>query len=293
MATRRKKPVERPITVLIKQKSVFEKELEERIIIGERIIEDRIENNEDFNNARNEYSEWTDYNLELLKQSFNDPANEYWRAYDYSTQTVGLTMSVLGGARNNPRQELDNFLRKVEIKLTNLKKLKNKINLLKSDIEDESVSSDKTIELNKSQVFIVHGHDDLTKITVESFIKDLGFEPIILHKQATSGRTIIEKIEQYSNVGFGIVLYTPCDVGSKQMDELDLKPRARQNVVFEHGYLIGKIRRENVCAIVKDNVETPNDISGVVYISLNGEWKLDLAKELRNSGYKVDMNKVI
>jgi len=77
------------------------------------------------------------------------------------------------------------------------------------------------------------------------------------------------------------------------MEKLDLKPRARQNVVFEHGYMIGKIGRENVCAIVKDNVETPNDISGVVYIAFNGEWKIDLAKELRNSGYKVDMNKVV
>ncbi|TXD71274.1 hypothetical protein ESU54_17440 [Aequorivita antarctica] len=203
-------------------------------------------------------------------------------------------MSVIGGARPKPNQDLVNFLRRVELKLGNLTKLKNKINLLNSDVEDEVLLSDNTpIEINMSQVFIVHGHDDLTKITVESFIKDLGFEPIILHKQASSGKTIIEKIEAYSNVGFGIVLYTPCDVGSKQMEKLDLKPRARQNVVFEHGYLIGKIGRENVCAIVKDNVETPNDITGVVYIALNGEWKIDLAKELRNSGYKVDMNKVV
>lgn len=293
MATRRKKPVERPITKLKKQKAVFEKDLEDRIAIGESIIEDRIENDEDFGNAQSQFSEWTDYNLELLKQSFNHPANEYWRSYDNCTQTVGLTMAVLGGARQKPNQDLVNFLRRVELKLDNLKKLKNKIDLLNSEVEDEVLLSETPTEINMSQVFIVHGHDDLTKITVESFIKDLGFEPIILHKQASSGKTIIEKIEAYSNVGFGIVLYTPCDVGSKQMEELNLKPRARQNVVFEHGYLIGKIGRENVCAIVKDDVETPNDISGVVYIPLNGEWKLDLAKELRNSGYKVDINKVV
>lgn len=285
--------MERPITKLKKQKAVFEKELEDRIAIGESIIEDRIENDEDFATAQSQYSEWTDYNLELLKQSFNHPANEYWRSYDNCTQTVGLTMAVLGGARPKPNQDLVNFLRRVELKLDNLKKLKNKINLLNSEVEDEVLTSQAPTEINMSQVFIVHGHDDLTKITIESFIKDLGFEPIILHKQASSGKTIIEKIEAYSNVGFGIVLYTPCDIGSKQMEKLELKPRARQNVVFEHGYLIGKIGRENVCAIVKDDVETPNDISGVVYISLNGEWKLDLAKELRNSGYKVDMNKVV
>lgn len=104
-------------------------------------------------------------------------------------------------------------------------------------------------------------------------------------------KTIIEKIGNYSNVGFGIVLYTPCDSGSKRGEEL--KPRARQNVVFEHGFLIGKIGRGNVCALVKGNLETPNDILGVVYISMSDEWKLSLARELRNSGYKIDMNLVV
>jgi predicted nucleotide-binding protein len=124
------------------------------------------------------------------------------------------------------------------------------------------------------------------------FIEQLGLIPIILHEQVSSGFTIIEKIENYSNVGFGVVLYTPCDLGAKKGNETELKLRARQNVVFEHGFLIGKIGRKNVVALVKGDVETPNDISGVVYISMNNNWKLDLAKELRNTGFQVDMNKV-
>ncbi|WP_354431881.1 MULTISPECIES: TIR domain-containing protein [unclassified Mucilaginibacter] len=74
----------------------------------------------------------------------------------------------------------------------------------------------------------------------------------------------------------------------------DYKPRARQNVVFEHGYLIGKIGRGNVCALVKDDVETPNDISGVVYIKMDDHdgWHLKVAKELRSSGYNVDFSKL-
>ncbi len=92
------------------------------------------------------------------------------------------------------------------------------------------------------------------------------------------GKTIIEKIEDYSNVGFGIVLYTACDVGAKKEDNPNLKDRARQNVVFEHGFLIGKIQRQNVCALVKGEIEKPNDISGVVYLSTSSEWRLDLAK---------------
>ncbi|WP_096271304.1 TIR domain-containing protein [Paucisalibacillus globulus] len=165
--------------------------------------------------------------------------------------------------------------------------------LIKIGVEDKFIPKEQ-IKVDKTKVFIVHGHDDLAKTEVALFINRLGFEPIILHEQASSGMTIIEKIEAYSNVGFGIVLYTPCDVGSKK-DEQELLPRARQNVVFEHGFLMGKIGRDNVCALVKDNVETPNDISGVVYIPLDTHkaWHIAVAKELRNSGYDVDMNLVL
>lgn len=150
-----------------------------------------------------------------------------------------------------------------------------------------------TKELDLTKVFIVHGHDDLLKNQVARFIEKLGLGAIILHEQASSGNTIIEKIEEHSNVGFGIVLYTACDIGAKKEKNPNLQDRARQNVVFEHGYLIGKIGRRNVCALVKGNIEKPNDISGVVYISTNEEWKLSLSKELRNSGYEIDMNLVV
>ncbi|WP_407708135.1 TIR domain-containing protein [Bacillus mycoides] len=147
-------------------------------------------------------------------------------------------------------------------------------------------------EIDKTKVFIVHGHDDFAKTQVSELMRRLGLTPIILHQQANEGKTIIEKIESYSNVGFGVVLYTPCDRGSKAGEEDHLKPRARQNVVFEHGFLIGKIGRKNVAALVKDTVETPNDISGVVYIPMGseGSWELQLAKELRSSGYAIDLN---
>lgn len=141
---------------------------------------------------------------------------------------------------------------------------------------------------NNSQVFIVYGHDELAKLEMADFIESLGVEPIILHMQASSGRTIIEKIEHYSNVGFGVVLYTPCDVGSKA-GSLTGAYRARQNVVFEHGYLIGKLGRPRVAAVVKGQVETPNDISGVVYVAMDDKdnWKAELKKEMRSVGYKV------
>lgn len=153
----------------------------------------------------------------------------------------------------------------------------------------ENKPAEEGSEFNKDQVFIVHGHDEHAKNDAKSYVESKGLEPIILHLQASGGRTIIEKIDHYSNVGFGIVLYTECDVGAKR-DSLAYKWRARQNVVFEHGYLIAKLSRSRVAALVKGSVETPNDISGVVYITMDpaGNWKTELDAELRNAGYEIE-----
>lgn len=150
----------------------------------------------------------------------------------------------------------------------------------------------KAKAMNK-KVFIVHGHDTAAKLEVARTLEKAGFEAIILHEQANAGNTIIEKIEIHTDVAFAIVLYTPCDIGrATEANKSEQKHRARQNVVFEHGYLIGKLGRKCVSALVKGNVETPGDISGVVYISMDdaGAWKMALAKEMENAGLSVDRN---
>mgnify|MGYP003640007338 FL=1 len=149
----------------------------------------------------------------------------------------------------------------------------------------------KVVARNKRKVFIVHGRDNEAKQEVSRFIEKLGLEAIILHEQASAGMTIIEKIEHYSNdADFALVLYTACDHG-RGAHESNISPRnrARQNVVFEHGYLMAKLGRENVCSLVKGDIETPNDISGVVYVALDplGAWKTEIAKELKACGYAI------
>lgn len=143
----------------------------------------------------------------------------------------------------------------------------------------------------KNRVFIVHGHDELTKVETARFIEKLGFEAIILHEQVSKGKTIIEKIETYTDVGFAIVIYTPDDLGiiQEKASRDERKPRARQNVVFEHGYLMAKIGRDRVVPLVKGELELPSDISGVVYITDNN-WKINIAKEMKSVGYNIDLN---
>lgn len=152
--------------------------------------------------------------------------------------------------------------------------------------------SDKKLNAPLRKAFIVHGHDKAKKFETARFLEKIGFEAIILHEQASGGKTIIEKLEKFIDVGFGIVLYTPDDVGEAVAKQANLKLRARQNVVFEHGLLIGKLGRDKVIPLVVDhNIELPGDISGMVYMSDNG-WEIQLAKEIKSFGYEVDFNKL-
>jgi len=155
-------------------------------------------------------------------------------------------------------------------------------------------AADNSSVTKDDRIFIVHGRDVAAKSEVARFVESLDLRVVILHEQASSGKTLVEKIEEYTNVKFAIVLYTPCDVGGLASDTAR-RPRARQNVVFEHGYLFGKLGRHNVCALINADVEYPSDISGMVYITFGDQdaWKLKLAKELRKAGFEIDFNKII
>lgn len=144
-----------------------------------------------------------------------------------------------------------------------------------------------------NKVFIVHGHDNEAKLETARTLSNGGFEPIILHEQPDSGRTIIEKIERFAGVCYAVVLYTECDLGRDKNVPVEKEQfRARQNVVFEHGYLISRLGRDHVTALVKGDIETPGDISGVVYTEMDkaGAWKMQLARNMQDVGLDIDMN---
>lgn len=146
-----------------------------------------------------------------------------------------------------------------------------------------------------NKVFVIHGHDESVRETVARFLEKVRLEPVILHEQPNMGRTIIEKFEDYADVKFAVVLLTPDDVGALETCRADLRPRARQNVVFEFGYFIGKLGRGRVCALVKGDIERPSDSDGVLYVPLdeNDGWKMRLLRELKAAGFELDANQAL
>ncbi len=144
------------------------------------------------------------------------------------------------------------------------------------------------------RIFIVHGHDHHLRDTLAEILRKLGFEPIVLQDEASRSLTIIEKLERDTgNVGFAVVLYTPDDF-CRQAGTVE-NARCRQNVVFEHGLLIGLLGRDRTCAIVHGDVEVPSDIHGMIYEQvrdLKGE-AIKIARVLKNAGYSIDATKLL
>ena len=151
------------------------------------------------------------------------------------------------------------------------------------------VTIDKMLMSTKKRVFVVHGHNGEIKQAVARLLEKQGIQPIILHEQANQGSTIIEKIERNSEVGCAICLFTADDTGGTKGGSLQV--RARQNVVFESGYFIGRLGRENVIILADQDIEMPSDLQGVVYTSVHN-WQISVLNDLRAMGFDVDYNKL-
>jgi predicted nucleotide-binding protein len=90
-------------------------------------------------------------------------------------------------------------------------------------------------------------------------------------------------------------LLTPDDVGASKEKPDDLLPRARQNVLLELGYFVGKLGRPYVCALKRGEVDVPSDFGGVVFVPFDdgGAWRVTLGRELEAAGFEIDWNLIM
>lgn len=231
-----------------------------------------------FNNERRKWQEFVE---ELLKQSFSVTNNEYHKAFCEAGQSL-----IFVPGQDYIQEERDEINKKVAY----LESLIERLPIIPSSVESSIAPKEQPHPSRSKKVFIVHGHDVANRAEVELFVKKLGYEPIVLFKQASGGKTIIEKLEEETDsVCFAIILYTACDFGRDKLDGKE-QPRARQNVVFEHGYLSAKLGCDHVCALVEPGIEVPSDLAGVVYIPLSGPWDYQIAKEMKQAGLEIDLN---
>jgi len=135
--------------------------------------------------------------------------------------------------------------------------------------------------------FIVHGHDEIILKELKDYIQNTlkWREPIVLREQASRGKTIIEKFEEFaSRIDCVFVLLTPDEKGVNLCTDDD-KRRARQNVIFELGFFYAQMggKTGRVIALRKGSLELPSDIQGIVWIDISQGIKAageDIRKEV-------------
>lgn len=226
---------------------------------------------------------------ETVREVFGSSSPEFQDFEHFDIDQGGM---FFGGSDAEYQQS---FLRGIPHALELLEGLISRLKERKHDFMGETAEPQSASSGSSRRVFLVHGHDDAAKEATARFLSQLELDPIILHEQPSEGRTIIEKFERYADVAFAVVLLTPDDLGSTKESPNEARPRARQNVIFELGFFIGKLGRNRVCAVHKGETEVLSDYQGVLFVPMDaaGGWKLTLAREIKAAGISVDLNKAV
>ncbi len=257
-----------------------------RIDMGCQLRDQPIHSEGELERAVAECKKWSSYNKTLLSKLFtNRSVAERYSSFNYQ--------KPVGSARNplvNPslKEQMDRYQKRITISINSLEEIQNELELIP---EQQSATAAEHAAATGNKVFIVHGRDLDAAESIARAVEKLGLEAIILHEKPDEGRTIIEKLEALAkNASFAIVLFTPDDVGNLDKTDSKPNPRARQNVIFELGYFIGKLGREGVRSIYKGEVESPSDIDGILYIRMDelGAWKQKLAQEMESTGLPIN-----
>ena len=243
----------------------------------------KIDGEADIDTLDSAHDLWDSFNGALLETLFSAPR----LAMRYRSSILGY-VPMWGISYQYLRARLKN-------KLTVLESIRQELPLYEEQTSHYRYAEDRAREIDGGRkIFLVHGQDGEMKQNVARFLETIDVELVILEEPASKGNTLIEKLEEHALVPFAIVLLSPDDVGGLSSSKIELKRRARQNVIFELGYFIGKLGRARTCVVHKGEVDIPTDFAGVVYVPYDrgGGWKLRLVKELEAAGFEIDRNKM-
>ena len=279
---------ERPLPVLrvplVEAARLVDEQLERGRELRDRQIVDRTT----LGAASSAYSTWVEYSRDLLRRvlSTDEVATDFGRS---ARMMYSLGPSDLSEDISEFRSDIGTHVRRLE-------SVRERLPLFSSVAAPaaEAVSvAVKNADINR--VFVVHGRNLAAVDRVARLLRDLDLTPVVLREQPNQGRTIIEKFEAHSDVGFAVVLLTGDDIGGlADAKPEELRLRARQNVILELGFFVGRLGRKLVAALEEPGIERPSDVEGVIYIPFDAgdTWRLLLAKEMKAAGLQVDLNRL-
>lgn len=294
MATRRKSNTaepQAPAELLVSREEARAK-IEERIEKGRQLRLTQPSTQQAYEDLKNEFRKWEKFNAELLRRMFTtaEISEEYTRWFG----------GVISMGQRSLSYEINELNKDIDGKIHRLDSISERLELIPLAATALSIQLQSAVVNERpsrsKKVFVVHGRDEVSKTNLEVFLREIGLEPIVLHRQADEGLTIIEKFEKHSDVGYAFILLTPDEVAYlKAEDSLDDEKRskelrARPNVIFEFGYFVGKLGRSKVCCLYTGDVSLPSDVSGMIYKRYNSnieEVAYGIIKDLKAQGYSV------
>jgi len=231
-----------------------------------------------------DYQAWRECNARLLRLLIT--SHEVWESY------LRTVCSSSHGRRPPPSTDL---VEVVQAEIRDLVSVANRLGLSETEPEASVPAVRSGMLPADDKILLVYGRNVEAKEKVARFLMKLQLEPILLDEQAGRGRTLIEKFETQWPVAFVVALLTGDDVGGLAPGPRELRPRARQNVIFELGFSIATLGRERVCVLYEEGVELPSDFHGVEYQPLDaaGAWKAKLAKELHEARLRFDPLRIL
>lgn len=283
--------LERPVELAVPREEA-KRRLVERIERGQDLTKAQINTEEGLETATHEYQKWSAFNTELLKQLFTTEA--------LSKEYAWWGIAIMSMERESLGHRIAKHHESITEKLRRLDSIVERLELypLSSSVQVTEVAKHTPLEAGarNKKVFVVHGHDEVAKTNLEVFLHEIGLEPIVLHRQADEGLTVIEKFEKHADVGYAFILLTPDEIAYLAKEEAladserKKERRARPNVIFEFGYFVGRLGRSRVCCIYTGDVALPSDVNGLIYKKFEKsveEVAYGIMKDLKASGYDV------
>lgn len=271
--------------------STVRQQIVEAISAGEELLRAQPKSAIELTNFRENYLAWESRTSAILENSFkvsgfltSNPKQEF------SATAVSLLDLKLTSTRLPP-ERLSEVVTDIQEKVRVLRSVDSRLDVY---LPVDTGKPERSNPAKDAPIFLVHGRDLVRREVIRRFLETVTRRTVIvLADQPNRGQDLLGKLlANAQDACFAVVLLTADDIGGLEIDSV--RPRARQNVVFELGMFIALLGRDRVSAMTDPGIETPTDFSGVAYIPLTGDsWQLELVRELRAAGIEASLDRAL
>ena len=126
---------------------------------------------------------------------------------------------------------------------------------------------------------------DAARDAASNFVAQLGLQSVIAAEPQQGNASFIDALDGLRGADYAVVLL-PAE---------DLSPNPRPALLLEIGFLLGALGRGRLCFLVAGKPEAVPELGAVTRLTMDdaGVWRLLLAREMKQAGLEVDLNRAL